>query len=63
LIEDFYNVNILSREASGDQEVKEEGHEAQTSIGGAGPWLGRATHAQMSLVPSMPPVFISDWSA
>jgi hypothetical protein len=63
LIEDFYGINILPREASGDQEVKEEGHEAQTSIGGVGPWPGHATHAQMGLVPLMSPVFISDWSA
>jgi hypothetical protein len=43
----FYSINILSREASGEQEVKEEGHEAQPSTGGAGSYLGRVSAPQM----------------
>jgi hypothetical protein len=34
---DFSGFNILSREASGAQEVNEGGHEAKTSNGGVGP--------------------------
>jgi hypothetical protein len=33
----FSGINILSREASGDQEVNKEGHDAQTRPSGAGP--------------------------
>jgi hypothetical protein len=56
----FSGVNILSREACGDQEVNKEGHEAQTSTGGAGPRPSHTTQCRLVLGPSMSSVFISD---
>jgi hypothetical protein len=59
LTQDFWSVNILSREPTGDQEINKGGHKAQTSTVGAGPNPGHATHAQMSLGPPMSSIFIS----
>jgi hypothetical protein len=63
LTEDFYSINILSWEASRDQEVNEEGHEAQTGTCGVGPQPDHATKPSFVLGPPMPSVFISDWSS
>jgi hypothetical protein len=43
LIGDFYSVNILSREASGEVVAHEGSHKAQTSTGGAAHQADRAT--------------------
>jgi hypothetical protein len=56
----FLGINILSREASEDQEVNEEGHGAHLSTGGTGTWPGHATLARLVLGPLMPFVFNSD---
>jgi hypothetical protein len=60
---DFSSVNILSWEPSGVQEVNEGGYKAHLSTGGAGPRLGRATHARLILGPPMPSIFVSGSSA
>jgi hypothetical protein len=46
---DFSGVNILSPEPPREEEVSEMGPRGQTSTGGMGPWLGRATHTRLGL--------------
>jgi hypothetical protein len=60
---DFLGIIILSWEAPGGEEVIEGGHEAHLSTGGAGPQLGCATHARLSLGHPMASIFASRCSA
>jgi hypothetical protein len=60
---DSSGVNVLSREESRAQEVNEGGHEAQTILGGTGPWRSRATQVRLVLEPPMSSMFVSDCSA
>jgi hypothetical protein len=60
---DFSGVNILPREAPRGEEVNEARPRGQTSIGGAGPWPGRATHNRLGIEPPLPFIFVSRRSA
>jgi hypothetical protein len=60
---DFSGVNILPREEPGGEEVNETRPRGQTSIGGMGPWPGRATHNCLGLEPPLPLIFVSRRSA
>jgi hypothetical protein len=56
----FFGINILLREASGNQEVNEEGHEVQTRPEGVVTRPSRATHLHLVLGPPMSSIFFSD---
>jgi hypothetical protein len=58
LIGDFYNVNILLREASGEVVAREGSHEAQTRLGGAAHKASRATRARLALGGRLASVFL-----
>jgi hypothetical protein len=60
---DVSGVNIVSWEPFGAKEVNEVGYEAQTSIGGAAPRLGRATRCHLAVEAPMLSIFISYCSA
>jgi hypothetical protein len=49
LIGDFYSLNILSREASGEVVAHKRSYEAQMGKGGAAHQAGRATRARLAL--------------
>jgi hypothetical protein len=55
---DFSGANILPREGPGGEEVNETRPRGQTSIGGMGPWLGRATHTRLGLEPLLSSIFV-----
>jgi hypothetical protein len=59
---DFWSVNILSREAPGE-EVNKTRPKGQTSTCGTGPLPGRATHTHWGLDPPTPAIFIPGCSA
>jgi hypothetical protein len=59
LIGDFYNINILSREASGEVEANERSHEAQKSLSGMTHCPGWPTRARLALVRRL--VFVFLW--
>jgi hypothetical protein len=63
LTQDFWSVNILSREAPEAQEVNEMRPRGRTSIGGATTMPGRATHARWGLEPPTPSIFAPRFSA
>jgi hypothetical protein len=56
---DFWNVNILSWEASEEEESNETRPRGRMSTGGVGPTLGRATHTHWLLEPPLPSIFVS----
>jgi hypothetical protein len=61
--QDFWSVNILSREAPEAQEVNERTPRGRTSTGGAATMPGRATHARWGLEPPTPSIFAPRFSA
>jgi hypothetical protein len=58
LIGDFYNINILPWEASGEVVAHEGSHEAQTRIGGVAYLADRATRACLALSCHLASVFL-----
>jgi hypothetical protein len=58
LIGDFYNINILSREAPGEVVAHETSHEARTRPGCAATLAGRATQARSALGGRLASVFL-----
>jgi hypothetical protein len=61
LIGDFYIINILPREASGDVVANEKSHEAQTGMGGVAHQADRTTRACLALERRLVSVFL--WMA
>jgi hypothetical protein len=58
LIGDFYRVNILPREASGEVVANKRSYEAQKSLGGMAHQEGHATSARLALEHRLASVFL-----